>query len=1145
MDAFEAARQNAAELNLKVTQEGAEALNPHALVEAALVELDLDLFFLDPGDPALKGSKALYDDQAGHILCEQTDNVIDRALLVGHEIGHARLHAGSASCHSADIDPTRSTEVASVGLDRVEDYGARERRELHANVFAREFFLPRAFVKYLFLSKKWNALDFTEATGLPLNLVRQQLFDALLLPEYSAEQPNPALEPFVSDPDEKQELAARHQGSAFQLQAGPGTGKTRTLIKRVNWLLEGGADPASLLVLTFSNRAAGELSERLIKDRPEEAAKIWIGTFHAFGLDLVRRHYDLLGVSDDPTLFDRSDAISVLEEILPTLPLVHYRDLWDPARVLRDIVTAISRAKDEMVGPEAYRAMAAEMRASCDPKDEDQIKLAEKSLEIADVYDLYELALHQHGGVDFGDLIKRPAELLENNQAIRATAQLRHRHVLVDEYQDVNRASARLLKAVAGDGSRLWVVGDARQSIYRFRGASSRNMVAFAEDYPGATIDRLEKNYRSADEVVQSFSTIAPQMGASQGMLPLDVTSVKGVSGVLPQVHAFPTLHAEALGVAASVKELEEEGVLFRDQAILCRSNGRLDELAKFLEAEGIPVLHLGSLFEREDIRDLLSLLKLLVDPYADSLVRVATMSRYEILLQDAHDIMSYIREQSDGGLAVLASAISAPNISEKSRKAISLLCSHLEGHNAASSPWNVLADLLLDKTDFLREIGSVDTVSGKLRAVAIWQFLNFVRDQRGIGTGTPINRLLDRIRQMVLLSEERDLRQVPLAALQLDAVRMMTVHASKGLEFEAVHIPGLTTSSFPCNYRGVRCPPPNGMIEGDAGLGVKAAAKKAHEDEEECLFFVALSRAIKHLRLYRSKTQRNGKTNRSPSKYLDWLPTNRIKYVEPAPGSNQIESLHQYAPVVVSNPAHFVVSQVQLQSYEKCPRRYFYTHLLGLGGARKSTAFSKTHDCIYRLIDWVAEQRLSKNPSIDATEKAFETIWSDHGPIEHAYADSYRTLASKLIASIIRSGEAMSFRSVEPITVDIQGTHFRLYPDDVADLADGSTAIRRVRTGYKRSDEYRRLEYALYAIAAQQEFGVSGVVEAVHLTDNSSERVNIKPQTLSNNKEKARLLLESIGQGQFPPDPDPALCPRCPHFFSCASTPDGSLTLS
>lgn len=181
------------------------------------------------------------------------------------------------------------------------------------------------------------------------------------------------------------------------------------------------------------------MSERLIAAIPDAAPRLWIGTCYAFGLDLVRRHYDRLGLSPQPSLFDRSDAIAVLEEILPTLPLRHYRNLWDPAMVLKDIVSAISRAKNELVDAGAYRQLALRMRDTA--VDEKSQTDAEKCLEIADIYDFYQQALGRHGGVDFGDLIMRPARLLEADEEVRLAVQLRHRHVLVDEYQDVNRAS--------------------------------------------------------------------------------------------------------------------------------------------------------------------------------------------------------------------------------------------------------------------------------------------------------------------------------------------------------------------------------------------------------------------------------------------------------------------------------------------------------------------------------------------------------------------------------------------------------------------------------------------------------------------------------------------------------------------------------
>ena len=438
MDPFEPIRSKAAALHEELLSEGNDPWAPLALVEAAVACRDLELVWLPPGDPALKGARALYDDQGGTICCEEDGDPANRALLVAHEFGHAELHAGSVTCVGSDIDPSRSTEAAPVGLQRVEDYGARERRELQANVFARELLLPRAFVRELHLEQNLTATAIAERLNFPVALVRQQVFDALLLPPMVVDQRSTPELQSARKPDPSQERAAAHRGKPFQLQAGPGTGKTRTLVKRVLSLLAEGTDPAAILILTFSNRAAGELSERLTVAAPEAAPKLWIGTFHAFGLDLVRRYHDKLQLTPNPSLFDRSDAIEVLEEILPTLPLVHYRNLWDPAMVLRDIVGAISRAKDEMVGPDRYRTLAKAMEAEAADHDEDARVAAAKCLEIAEIYDLYEEALRKHGGVDFGDLIMRPTRLLEDDETVRIGVQLRHRHVLVDEYQDVN-----------------------------------------------------------------------------------------------------------------------------------------------------------------------------------------------------------------------------------------------------------------------------------------------------------------------------------------------------------------------------------------------------------------------------------------------------------------------------------------------------------------------------------------------------------------------------------------------------------------------------------------------------------------------------------------------------------------------------------
>ena len=1143
MDPFEPIRSKAAALHEELLSEGKDPFDPLALVQAAVERRDLDLAWLPQGDPALKGARALYDDQGGTICCEEEGDPATRALLVAHELGHSELHAGSVTCAGSDIDPSRSTEAAPVGLQRVEDYGARERRELQANVYARELLLPRTFVRGLHLEQNVTGAAIADRTKFPVALVRQQMFDALFLPPMAVDDESTPELPSARQPDPSQERAAAHRGKPFQLQAGPGTGKTRTLVKRVLSLLGEGIDPAAILILTFSNRAAGELSERLTTAAPEAASKLWIGTFHAFGLDLVRRYRDKLELASNPSLFDRSDAIEVLEDILPTLPLVHYRNLWDPAMVLRDIVGAISRAKDEMVGPERYRTLAKAMESEAADRDVDAQIAAAKCLEISDIYDLYEEALRKHGGVDFGDLIMRPARLLEDDEAVRVGVQLRHRHVLVDEYQDVNRASARLLKTVAGDGERLWVVGDARQSIYRFRGASSENMVRFAFDYPDAVTDQLGVNYRSTEQIVHSFVAVAPHMGASKGMLTLALEADRGKGQNRPEIRRFETLDDEAGGLAASIRQLEGAGVRLRDQAVLCRTNGRLNEIALALEVRGIPVLHLGSIFEREEVRDLLAVLSLAVDPFGDALVRVGAMPRYGLTLQDVYCVSRFLRSLRKPALAGLADAVTAPGLSTSGREGLERLAADLNGLRSSASAWEFLAVFLLDRADLARELGRATSITERMRAVAVWQFLNFAREQSPVGTGLPIQRTLDRVRQLVLLAEERDLRQVPAAALHLDAVRLMTVHGSKGLEFEAVHVPGLTVASFPSSNRGQRCPPPKGMIDGTGDASPADEAKRAHNDEEECLFFVALSRARTHLRLYHARKQRNG-NGRSPSPFLKWLAARHVHEVANPPKLALPTNAPRLQPIAISWPTDWAVTDSRLGSYEKCPRRFYYTHVLGLGGARKPTAFSRTHDCLYDLLRWLADARRMGEPDLDEAETTFEAIWQARGPADHAFAADYRRLASRLITALLKAGAGHRFRDAQPLAIDFPNGRVLVEPNELAEMPDGTVVIRRVRTGYKRSDEYDRLEYTLYLLAAQSQFGGGAVVQALHLTDETHEPVVISRTKLGNRQKKSDAMLAGIASGQFPPEVDAVTCPRCPHFFICPSSPNGALQL-
>jgi hypothetical protein len=305
----------------------------------------------------------------------------------------------------------------------------------------------------------------------------------------------------------------------------------------------------------------------------------------------------------------------------------------------------------------------------------------------------------------------------------------------------------------------------------------------------------------------------------------------------------------------------------------------------------------------------------------------------------------------------------------------------------------------------------------------------------------------------------------------------------------------------------------------------------------------VAISRARTHLRLYLARRQPNGR-NRSASPFLDWLPPSLIKEVGrpsllalPADAARSI-------PIIVQRATDGHITDSNLGLYEKCPRRFFYTNVLGLGGKKKATAFSQTHDCIYDLIHWLSDARRESEPTYAEAEEAFDTIWEMRGPVGHGFAEDYRRLASRLVAALIRTRAGRHFRDSEPIAIDLPGGRVVVEPNEVAELPDGTVLLRRIHTGYKRSDEDGRLEYTLYHLAGQKKFGSNYSVEAVHLTDEVAELVAISSTMMGNRRIKSNQMLADIAGGHFPADIDVVTCPRCPHFFICPATPHGPLTL-
>lgn len=1134
MDGFDKVRQLARQLNTEALNHLSGRSKAIDLVKTVADKADLELWPLEPSSTLLNGALAVLARLDGAIYHINNLSEEDLAVLIAHELAHFHVHVteNANRCSRDDVDVSAPSEASPVGADRVAGYGAKERRELQANVFARELLLPQPRARALYLDDSKMPESIASDLGLPLAVVRQQLIDALLIPNYTgaeaagAEQ-DPPLDPFQAE-------AAEFFGAPLLLEAGPGTGKTRTLIARIVHLVRQNVDPASIVALTFSNKAAQELSERVSAVLPEAAANIWTGTFHAFGLELIRKYHDhpRLGFPPDVAVIDKSDAIAFLEDVLPLLPLDHYKNLWDPLVNLKDILGAISRAKDELVSPSAYRRLAEQMLHKS--YDDESRKTAEKALEVAAVYQRYEQLLGEYKLLDFGDLIMKPTLFLEEDATLRKALQIQYRHVLVDEYQDVNRASARMLKVLAGNGERLWVVGDARQSIYRFRGASSANMARFDADFPGAKRLSLGRNYRSTQEITDAYCSFSPCMAASKGMLPLKLRAERGQSGIEPELRQVSDEDSEQAAAAASVLELLKAGVPLRAQAMLFRSNSRLSEFAAALEKRGIAVLHLGSLFERDEIRNLLSLLSFVAHSAGSALVRLATLDPDRLPLADVLLFLAHCRETRTRPLDALRDAAKIEGLSAAAREGFAALARDLDGFSVSSSPWDMLCKYLFERSTFFKPLTQSRDVRDQMKCIAIWQFLNFIREPHTRGKGPPIYRLLERIRYLVVLGDERDLRQIPSAARHADAVRMLTIHGSKGLEFEAVHIPGMTKGQVPLKYQGIRCPPPDGMVDEAGSTSGKEYHKSIHAAEEECLYFVAMSRARSHLRHYGSESK--------PSDFIaEIVPS--LHEVQDFPLTPMPAGATNDWVVPVAAGTSGAIDADELSRFDRCPRRFLYTCLLGLAGRQRETPFVKTHDCVYDTIRAAKEH--DKAGDKEWLLRQLESSWKERGPLDHAYEKDYRRIAEQTVANFQAACNGLDIQKVETFAVDLLHGKVEVNPDQVARRVDGTMLLRRLRTGKLSGDEKKEWIYTFYHTAATERYGAGRYeVEAVHLTGNTQTKIAPSRTEMKNRMDKAAEAAQNIHAGAFPPKPDAFSCPRCPHFFYCPSLPDGTVQL-
>ena len=750
-------------------------------------------------------------------------------------------------------------------------------------------------------------------------------------------------------------------------------------------------------------------------------------------------------------------------------------------------------------------------------------------------YKAYEMLKQQAHRVDFGDLVLLPVKLLEGNDAIRAQLQGTYDHVLVDEYQDVNRSSVRLLAALRGDGKNLWAVGDAKQSIYRFRGASSFNMARFGKaDFAGGKRGRLKRNYRSVSEIVDTFSAFAAGMkvGGADSALEAD----RGGGGNKPELRTVDRAEQQAVELADAIEGMRQAGRSYRDQAVLVTGQEKLSALGQELERLGVPVLFLGSLFERPEVKDLFALLTLLTDRRAMGLVRVGCWPEFQMPMADVAAVLDLIRAGQRAPAEWLKDQSALAGVSSQGRKALADLAAALDGFDQRSSPWETLTMVLLDRTRIAARIAGSSEVTDRAKGIAIWQLMNFVRAQPPV-PGLPIVRLLERVRRLVRLGDDRDLRQLPACAQGIDAVRLMTIHGAKGLEFPVVHLPGMNADTIPRSPATPPCLPPDGMVEGAAESALEAF-RAGQAEEYECLFYVALSRARDRLITYAPTQKSNGQA-RPLSPFIERLrPFFTQRHVTPA---RELPSAPETAAIELSINGSLRFDAHKIALYEVCPRRFFYTHILQIGGRRTQTAFMQMHEAVRTVFQGVLA---GDAPIVDDAEldRKITEAFAANGLAEHGYVTDYKAFAVSMLRYFLSSRHGHTPEAPTSLRLDFGKEEILVRPDDVLVRPDGVRTLRSIRTGHQPSTDDDDVGAAAFLLAAQKAFP-GAIVELVYLSDQTVRPLTLTAKKLQNRHDKLIGFLQDIRSGRFPADAAGRRCPGCPAFFVCGPTPPGILS--
>ena len=624
-----------------------------------------------------------------------------------------------------------------------------------------------------------------------------------------------------------QRQAAQTTEGPLLIIAGAGSGKTRTMTYRIAYLLSKGVPAASIMALTFTNKAAKEMLSRVDKLTGGSAADAWIGTFHSICVRILRRDIEKIGYQRSFVIYDDDDQMRVLKDIFKRM------DIDDKLLPYREVKSIISDAKNRLLSADEWFAQS--------HKDF-------RSQKIHDIFRAYDIALKNANALDFDDLISKTLQLLVDHPPVLSYYQSRFSHVHVDEYQDTNYAQYSLVRLLTQESRNLCVVGDDDQSIYGWRGADIRNILEFQKDFPNAKVIKLEQNYRSSSNILEAANAV---IANNKGRMDKALWTDLGEGEKIKFCHAGDE-HEESAWVCERIRVLHQKGLPYAQIAVLYRMHAQSRVPEEMLMRAGIPYRIYGGtrFYDRREIRDIIAYLRLLTNPLDEvSLKRIINVPKRSIgdatvAMLEQHAIRADI--------PLFSTLTDMPEeLSSRPRKCVGDFLAMINKLTAMKDqlPLSEFIQLVLDETGLLRQFEDTNDEELISKRENVLEFLGAVQEFENLSDDQTLEAFLENVALVSDLDMQDDAPQY---------VTLMTLHSAKGLEYDAVFLIGMEEGVFPSS---------------------RALAEDGRLEEERRLCYVGMTRARKYLSLSlaRRRTLFNQISFNPPSTFISEIPKNLL----------------------------------------------------------------------------------------------------------------------------------------------------------------------------------------------------------------------------------------------------------------------------